>query len=70
MGLYEKVCNQTVTDSYESQVDWWGVSGALLPIGLAIPEAIPIEVTGAILGGITGTLSGISVSISVLCSSQ
>ena len=65
-NLYETVCNQTVANSYESQVDWWGVSGALLPIVLAIPEAIPIEVTGAILGGITGTLSGISVRQSVV----
>ena len=61
-NLYEKVCNQTVTDSYESQVDWWGVSGALLPILLTIPETFTVDFAVTLIGGLTGTLSGISVS--------
>ena len=61
-NLYETVCNQTDPNSYESEVDWWGVSGALLPILLLTPEAIPLEVAGTVLGGLIGTLGGISVS--------
>ena len=61
-NLYETVCNQTVANNYESSVDWWGVSGALLPILLTIPETFTVDFAVTLIGGFTGTLSGISVS--------
>ena len=60
--FYETVCNVTeAEDSFMDKVDWWGVSGALLPLIEFIPEiVIPAEVI-TVLGGLIGTLGGIKV---------
>ena len=61
-NFYELVCNQTIQHDYESQVNWWGVAGALLPILALIPEEISLVTVALYIAQVSGTLSQISVS--------
>ena len=62
--FYEKVCNETVVDDDPdtTQVNWFGVAGALAPVVALIPELIVPEAVITVLGGIFGTMGNINIS--------